>query len=151
VPSLAATSISGQIFGAYSSGRGGPGGWWILAEPEIHFELDKEVSVPDVAGWRRDRMPSIPDSHKFQVVPDWICEVLSPSTESVDREIKMPLYARYGVSYLWLVHPAKMTLEVFTLKNGHYQTQALLTAEDSVCIPPFESTTFTLNDLLGII
>jgi hypothetical protein len=73
-----------------------PGEWWILVEPELHFVRDIEVVVPDIAGWRRERMPSLPDGHRIEVVPDWVCEVLSPSTESKDREIKMPIYTHYG-------------------------------------------------------
>lgn len=74
----------------YDDGADGPGGWWILIEPEVHFVRDQEVAVPDLAGWRRERMPSIPEGHRFEVVPDWVCEILSPSTASKDREIKLP-------------------------------------------------------------
>ena len=87
----------------YDDGEGGPGGWWIFIEPEVHFVRDVEVLVPDLAGWRRERMPEIPQGHRFEIVPDWICEILSPSTASKDREIKMPIYAHYGVRYAWLL------------------------------------------------
>nr|WP_323696766.1 Uma2 family endonuclease [Thiorhodovibrio litoralis] len=94
--------LAGDLIPAYGQGgRDGSGGWWILIEPEIHFVRDREVAVPDLAGWRRKRMPKIPDGHCFGVVPDWICEILSPSTASKDREIKLPLYAHYGVACWW--------------------------------------------------
>jgi Uma2 family endonuclease len=147
---LAASSITSQFFGPYHGGRGGPGGWWILTEPEIHFELDRAVCVPDIAGWRREHMPSIPDGHKFEIAPDWICEILSPSTESIDREVKMPLYAKYGVAFLWLVHPIKMTLEAYALRNKQWHLQAVIKADDPVCLLPFDSTSFKLRDLLGV-
>ncbi|WP_141699037.1 Uma2 family endonuclease, partial [Candidatus Thiosymbion oneisti] len=76
-----------------------------------HFVRNVEVAVPDLAGWRRERMPYLPEDQRFEVVPDWICEILSPSTASRDREIKMPLYAHYEVQYIWLIDPAKRMLE----------------------------------------
>ena len=94
---LASSSLGDEFVGPFQKGRGGPGGWWIIDEPELHFIHDTEVDVPDLAGWRRERMPSPPEGHRFEVVPDWVCEVLSKSMESKDREIKMPIYARFGV------------------------------------------------------
>jgi Uma2 family endonuclease len=98
------STLGSKVHRRYDEGDGGPGGWWILVEPELHFVRDTEVLVPDIAGWRRERMPSLPDGHRFEVVPDWVCEIPSPSTESKDREIKMPTYAHYGVAHAWLVH-----------------------------------------------
>ena len=146
---LAAYTLGLELGGPYYRGRGGPGGWWILQEPEVHFILDAEVAVPDVAGWRKERMPEVPDSHKFTIVPDWICEVLSPSTASVDREIKMPLYARFGVGYLWLVHPKKQTLEAYQLIRGAWSKQGQFAGDDFVCIEPFDSVRITVSELLG--
>ena len=146
-----ASSIIGiDIGSAYHLGRGGPGGWWILDEPEVHFILDTEFCVPDLAGWRRERLPSLPDGHKIQVVPDWICEVLSPSTKSVDREVKMPLYAKFGVAYLWLVDPVEKTLESYKLdgKNQWQQTGFFQGAEQAE-IKPFDAITIALSDLWG--
>ena len=100
---LAASSIGGELYSPFQKGRGGPGGWWIIDEPEIHFVRDVEVLVPDLAGWRRERMPSLPLDHRFEVVPDWVCEVLSPSTHKKDRILKMKVYGHHGVAYLWLV------------------------------------------------
>lgn len=146
---LAASSINAEVSGPYQRGRGGPGGWWILVEPEVHLKPDTEVVVPDIAAWRKERLPVVPETHKFTVVPDWICEVLSPSTESVDREIKMPLYASFGVKYLWLVHPIKQTLEAYTLINGSWNLQASLTGDETVCLEPFDSIRIGLRELLG--
>jgi Uma2 family endonuclease len=86
---LASSSIGGELYSPFQKGRGGPGGWWIIDEPEIHFVRDVEVLVPELAGWRRERMPSLPLDHRFEVVPDWVCEVLSPSTHKKDRILKM--------------------------------------------------------------
>jgi Uma2 family endonuclease len=105
----------------FDRGRGGPGGWVILDEPELHFP-DRtpaaapgafDALVPDLAGWRRERMPVIPDVAAFTLVPDWICEVVSKSTEERDREVKMPIHVREGVRYAWLLDPGKRTLEVY--------------------------------------
>src|SRR5215510_6695149 len=103
-PATAAASAIGEELGPpFKRGRGGPGGWLILDEPELH--LDEEVVVPDLAGWRRERLPVAPDAPYITVAPDWVCEVLSPSTEKFDRQEKMPVYASFGVQYAWLVHP----------------------------------------------
>src|SRR5436190_12381377 len=92
-------ALQGELFGPFQRGRGGPGGWWILPEPELHFPDptapgEIEALAPDVAGWRRERMPELPETAYFTLAPDWLCEVLSRSTEDVDRDDKMPVYAR---------------------------------------------------------
>lgn len=131
----------------YDDGDGGPGGWWILVEPEIHFIRDQEVAVPDLAGWRRERMPNIPRGHRFEVVPDWICEILSPSTASKDREIKLPIYAHYGVTHLWLVDPDPQTLEVYALKDGAWRLLLQASDQATVQAPPFTALTLELGSL----
>lgn len=146
---LVSSNLGIEIGGPYHRGKGGPGGWWILQEPEVHFVLDEQVAVPDVAGWRKERMPTIPDGHKFDIVPDWICEVLSPSTESIDREIKKPLYARSGVQYLWLISPKSKTLEAFKLVAGDWAAQGVFSGNEKVCIEPFELLDIPLDELLG--
>ena len=90
---------------------GGPTGWWILPEPELHLRTD--VLVPDIAGWKRTRMPELPDEAHITMVPDWVCEVLSPSTQRHDRAKKMTRYAIHGVPYAWLIDPLAKLLEVF--------------------------------------
>lgn len=110
-----ASSVLGvELGGPFQRGRGGPGGWWILDEPELHLE-PLEPIAPDLAGWRVERMPALPETAHFTLVPDWICEVLSKSTERVDRDLKLPLYANHGVRHVWLVDPIAKSLEVYTL------------------------------------
>lgn len=133
----------------FQSGRGGPGGWWILVEPEVHFARDTLVAVPDLAGWRRERMPAIPDGHRFEVVPDWVCEILSPSTQAQDRAKKMPLYARQGVAFAWLVDPSARLLEAYRLHQGTWRLTAVLRGDEAVSVPPFEAISFPLADLWG--
>ncbi len=116
----AASRLGIKLGGPFDLGEGGPGGWWILDEPEVHFAdpaAPKGIHavVPDIAGWRRERMPALPDTPFFPLAPDWVCEVLSPSTTTHDRETKMPLYAREGVRGAWLVDPLAQSLEVHAL------------------------------------
>jgi Uma2 family endonuclease len=106
-----------------------------------------EVFVPDLAGWRRDRMPDIPQDQRFEIVPDWICEVLSPSTASKDRAVKMPLYARYGVQYVWLVDPLEKILEVFKLTNGTWLEAGSYRQDEIVSAVPFDEISISLSDL----
>lgn len=120
-----AASRLGRHLGPFDDDPGEPGGWIILDEPEIHFPDPTEPGAvdavaPDLAGWRRERMPKLPEEAFFTVAPDWICEVLSPSTEAYDRAQKMPLYARAGVRHAWLVDPIVRTLEVFALEGGRW-------------------------------
>ncbi len=142
---LAHSVLGFTIGGPFHGGSGGPGGWWIIDEPELH--LDADVLVPDLAGWRRERMPALPETAWFELAPDWICEVLSPSTARVDRALKMPIYARRGVAYLWLVDPALKTLEVYVLENGYWCFLVALKDDDPVRQPPFEAIEFPLDRL----
>lgn len=147
-PHAVASSILGMDIGnAFQRGRGGPGGWWIIFEPEVHFVVDTEVTVPDIAGWHRKRMPTIPRGHRFTVPPDWICEVLSPGTAKTDRTDKMPLYARYGVGFLWLVDPLAQTLEVFALEEGRWSMVGAHKGQDRVKAVPFGEITLDLGEL----
>ncbi|HEY5955903.1 MAG TPA: Uma2 family endonuclease, partial [Polyangiaceae bacterium] len=116
---LAATSLSGELHGPFDRGRGGPGGWVILYEPELH--LNGDALVPDLAGWRRERMPVLPPTSAFELAPDWVCEVLSPSTAAIDRTAKVPIYAREAVSHVWLIDPLAQTLEVLRLDGGNFR------------------------------
>ena len=140
------SSITGNLWSPFDSGSGGPGGWWILDEPELH--LGSDILVPDIAGWRRERMPALPDTAWFALAPDWVCEVLSPSTARTDRAVKMPIYAREGVPHLWLVDPDARTLEVYHLQgDGHWLLLATLIDDDPVKQPPFDAITFPLGSL----
>jgi Uma2 family endonuclease len=144
---VAASNLGAELIGPYSRGRGGPGGWWVINEPELHFVRDTEILVPDLAGWRRERMPEIPRGQRFEVMPDWICEILSPSTRSKDREIKMPLYARYGVTHAWLVDPDAQTLEAYELRGAQWAQLAAYGADDRVAAAPFDAAAFRVGDL----
>ena len=146
---LVENALGYNVSGPFHFGRGGPGGWWIIPEPEVHFIRDVEVAVPDLAGWRRERLPSVPEGHRFEVVPDWVCEILSPSTAKKDRVVKLPIYARYGVPHVWIVDPLAQTLEAFELQQGRWVLIATLKDDDAVAVPPFDAVTFSLADLWG--
>jgi Uma2 family endonuclease len=137
--------LGGELHAPFSRGRGGPGGWIILFEPELHV-AGGEVLVPDLAGWRRDRLAVIPEEH-FEISPDWVCEVLSPTTEKRDRIQKMRIYAAWGVSYAWLVHPRRRTLEAFKLRDGKWVTIATLNDDDRARIEPFDAIELDLAQL----
>ncbi|MFP2924870.1 Uma2 family endonuclease [Pyxidicoccus sp. 3LG] len=122
-----------------------PGGWVLIAEPELH--LGGDVLVPDLAGWRRERMPEIPDVVGVTLAPDWLCEVLSPSTEALDRARKMAVYAREGVKHLWLVDPRPRTLEVYCLEGSRWLLLATHTGDVTVHAEPFEVLPVTLAAL----
>ncbi len=134
-----------EIGGPFDRGRGGPGGWWILDEPELHFGAD--VLVPDLAGWRRERMPQFPDAPWTELAPDWVCEVLSPGTRRLDLTDKRRLYAAAGVAHLWFVDPLARTLEAFALRDGAWALIAALKDDEDVQVPPFDAVTFPLSAL----
>lgn len=140
------SALTGNLWNPFDNGSGGPGGWWIIDEPELHLGAD--IVVPDIAGWRRERMPQLPDTAWFELSPDWVCEVLSPATARTDRAVKMPLYAREGVAHLWLVDPDPRTLEVYQLQNDtHWLLLTTLKADDPVQQPPFDAVSFSLASL----
>jgi len=142
-----ALNLAVRVGGPFGMGVGGPGGWWICPEPEVHFIRDTEVAVPDLAGWRCERMPYPPEGHRFEIVPDWVCEILSPSTKRKDREDKMPLYARYGVRYAWLIDPIERTLEVYRLAASAWVEVSHFAEADQVVAPPFEAVSIDLKGL----
>jgi Uma2 family endonuclease len=114
---------------------GGPGGWWILFEPELHLGTD--ILVPDLAGWRRERLPVLRDVPYFEQAPDWVCEITSPSTGQLDRVRKMPVYARERVEHIWLVDPLQRTLEVYRLEGQHWMVVSTHGGEESIHAEPF--------------
>lgn len=144
---IAASNLGAELIAPYSRAKGGPGGWWIIDEPELHFVRDTEVLVPDLAAWKRERMPELPPDQRVEVRPDWICEVLSPSTRSKDREIKMPVYARCGVPYVWLVDPTARTLEAYQLRGAELTRRGTFGADTSPAAAPFEAAVFRVGDL----
>lgn len=144
---LASSGLGMVLGGRYHYGSGGPGGWWIIDEPEVHFVRNQEVLVPDLAGWRRERMPHLPDDQRFEVVPDWLCEILSPATASKDRQVKMPVYAHYGVGYAWIIDPDAGTLEAYTHAERAWRHVATYRGEDVVDADPFPEAGFRVADL----
>ena len=146
LPHARAGSVLGSIISHhFDHGGGGPGGWWIVDEPQIH--LGEDIVVPDIAGWRRERMPVFPDTAYTTLAPDWVCEVLSPSTRKLDLGGKSAVYARAGVSYIWFVDPIARTLEANVLRGGKWVEIATLHDDATVSLPPFEAISFSLGDL----
>ena len=141
----AAASLAIDLGPPFHFGRGGPGGWRIIVEPELH--LGDDILVPDLAGWRRERMPNPPKTAYLTLAPDWVCEILSPSTRKLDLETKRPVYAREDVRHLWLVDPIDRTLEAFELRTGAWTRSGTAKEDDPVRIAPFEAIAFSLADL----
>jgi Uma2 family endonuclease len=144
-PHARASSRLGQRLEPFDRRGGQPGGWIILDEPELH--LGQDVLVPDLAGWRRERMPEMPRTVGFTLAPDWLCEVLSPSTATLDRARKMAVYAREGVKHLWLVDPELQTLEVYRLENGRWSLLGTHVGAVTVHAEPFEALALELGTL----
>lgn len=142
---MAAFVLGTELGAAFYRGRGGPGGWVLLFEPELH--LGQDVLVPDLAGWRRERMPRVPNTAAFTLAPDWVCEVLSPSTTRLDRTAKLPVYAREGVRHVWFVDPKARTLEVLRLEETRYSPQVTHTGTARVRAEPFEALELELAAL----
>ena len=136
----AASVLGADILGPFDheGGRAGtPGGWWILDEPETH--LQEDIVVPDVAGWRRSRLAALPAAAFLTVAPDWVCEVVSPKTERLDRGRKRLIYARERVSHLWLLSPAARTLEVFRLSGESWTLVHTFEGDETIHAEPFEA------------
>jgi Uma2 family endonuclease len=134
---VAASALGEELGPPFKRGRGGPGGWVILDEPELH--LADNVIVPDLAGWRRERMPEVPDVAAFELAPDWVCEALSSSTAAIDRGEKIPLYAEERVGHVWLLDPIALTLEVLRLDGATYRLVATHHDDAKVRAEPFEA------------
>ncbi|MEL6184369.1 MAG: Uma2 family endonuclease, partial [Myxococcota bacterium] len=134
---MAASALGALLLPPYQLGRGGPGGWWIIDEPELH--LGDDVLVPDLAGWRRAVLPSFDTSVAYvTTAPQWVCEVLSPSTSAKDRVLKLPKYGAAGVEHAWLLDPLSQTLEVFSADaDGTWRLTAALQGEATMTAPPF--------------
>ncbi|MDY7226649.1 Uma2 family endonuclease [Hyalangium rubrum] len=143
----AASKLGTALGGPFDQGRGGPGGWHVLFEPELH--LGEDVLVPDLAGWRRERMPRSPSAAAYTLAPDWVCEVLSPSTMALDRAVKLPVYARERVRHVWLVDPVARTLEVFRLEGERYTLLVTHTGATRVRAEPFDAIELALAFLWG--
>jgi Uma2 family endonuclease len=146
MPHARAASVLGvELGGPFDRGRNGPGGWLIVDEPELHFAND--VLVPDLAGWRRERLPSTPNEPYLTLAPDWICEVLSPSTEYIDRSKKLRIYAREGIRHAWLVDPLRQTLEVLALELERLEPIEEHHGDSRVRARPFDAVELELRVL----
>jgi len=144
---VAASALGSELGGPFQQGRGGPGGWWILDEPEIH--LGSDVIVPDLAGWRRSRVPQVPAVAAMTIPPDWVCEILSPSTEALDRVPKLNAYARERVAHVWFLNPRSQTLEVLRLEEARWTVVATHDGDASVTVEPFDAVPLDLYRLWG--
>jgi Uma2 family endonuclease len=141
-----ATTVLTRDLGGFDRPPGdpeGPGGRWILFEPELH--LDEDILVPDVAGWRRSRLPVLRDVAAFTMPPDWVCDTVSPSTGWVDRGRKMRIYARERVPNLWIVDPIIRTLEVYRLEADRWVVAAAYGGTDVVRAEPFDAIELELS------
>jgi Uma2 family endonuclease len=146
LPHARAASVLGVALGGpFDRDAGGPGGWWILDEPELH--LGRDVVVPDLAGWRRERLPVIPAEAFLSVAPGWVAEIVSPSTETIDRVKKLTIYARERVAHVWLINPLAQTLEVYELDRGRWVLAATHGGSDRVCAQPFDAIELDLASL----
>lgn len=143
---LATTKLGGRL-DTFQNDGDGIRGWQILDEPELHFGAD--VVVPDIAGWRAERMPVVPSVPFFTLAPDWLCEVLSPSTSRLDRSKKLVVYARAGVSHVWLLDPIAQTLEVLALEGSHWVIQTVHETDERIRAVPFEAVEIPLTYLWG--
>ena len=144
---FASSALSVELGPPFMRGRGGPGGWVILFEPELHLGPEPDILVPDLAGWREERMPTVPRAAYVTLPPDWACEVLSESTEDIDRAEKLPLYARERVGHVWLVDPLLRTLEVLRLDGATYRLVAVWRGATTVRAEPFDAVEIDLGVL----
>lgn len=144
---LAASELGGDLGQKFGRGRGGPGGWILLYEPELHFGED--ILVPDLAAWRRERMPELPRSPFLTTSPDWVCEVLSPSTSKLDRGPKREVYAREHVPFVWFIDPDARTLEVLQLDGLTYRVIGTYSDHAVVRAAPFSAADVELRYLWG--
>lgn len=139
----AAGALFSRLSRWFDDGDGGPGGWWIVFEPEIHLQTD--ILVPDIGGWRRERMPVWPDTSYFELAPDWVCEIASPSRPRYDQLKKLPKYARHHVKYAWIVDPQEQSLEVYRLSNDLYAVVATYGGDEVVRAEPFDAVELALS------
>jgi Uma2 family endonuclease len=146
---IAAGAISSELGPPFQRGRGGPGGWIFIVEPELH--LGEHVLVPDIAAWRRERFPKLgPKQAGISVAPDWACEILSPSTARLDQGPKRQIYAEFGVAFLWMLDPATRVLDAYQLVGGKWLLLGTATGSDDISFPPFDAIRFSLDVLFPL-
>ncbi|HJW94706.1 MAG TPA: Uma2 family endonuclease [Thermoanaerobaculia bacterium] len=145
-PRVRHAKIQSQLHGQIERRFSNPaGGWLILMEPEVHFDQNENALIPDLAGWRLERLSLTDDEVWMDVVPDWICEIPSPWTAAYDRRIKMPKYAHYGVRHAWIIDPPNCNVEVKRLEKGNWVEIAVLRADEPFRAEPFEELEIVLN------
>lgn len=142
---VAASALEIELGSQFQKGRGGPGGWVFMVEPELH--LGPHVIVPDLAAWRRERLPSMQDTAFIETPPDWVCEVISPSTQAHDKGPKRRICASYGVAHLWHLDPIAKLLEVFELRSQQWVLLDVFQDRDEVKAAPFAAVPFSLGHL----
>ena len=130
-----AAKRAGRDLGDFDENLGGQG-WWIEVEAEVRL-LGDYLTVPDLAGWRVERVPALGEN-PIAIAPDWACEILSPTTARDDRRLKLPLYARAGISWIWLVDTDARQVEIYETIDDR-ATFAFATGEGAV-LPPFDQT-----------
>ncbi len=141
----ASTILSAKLIAPYELGENGPGGWIILYKLEVR--LGDNIIVPDLVGWRNERFPIAEETNWVSVCPDWVCEIISPNTVRIDKTKKMPVYARYGVGYFWLIDPANRTLDVYKLESGKWMLLETHADNDKVRAEPFNEVEIDLGSL----
>lgn len=138
LPHAAAASAVGEELGPpFKRGRGGPGGWIILYEPEVHLGAD--IVVPDLGGWRRETLPVLPDDAFLTIAPDWVCEVASPKTRALDRGLKLEVYQRERVKHVWIIEPLDQLLEVLELDGDSYRIIQRASGNAPARLKPFDA------------
>ena len=144
---LAKTVLAATLGHAFTRRHSDQGRWRIMHEPELH--LGEDILVPDVAGWRRERLPTVRQTDTWDevIAPDWVCETVADSTRDLDMNGKRPVYAREGIPHLWLVEPMKRTLEAFELREGRWILAGRAKDDEPVSIRPFDAITFSLGEL----
>lgn len=143
----AQTALVSTLDPPFGRGVGGPGGWVLVVEPELH--LGGNALVPDLAGWRREGLDVAALDPYPTLAPAWACEVLSPSTEAFDRGLKAEALARHGVAWLWFVDPEARTLEVYENDAGQFRQRQRFQDNVDVTAPPFDALTWPLGSLWG--
>lgn len=134
------------LFAPFDQGRGGPGGWWLVIEPDVRLNPN-DIVAPDVAGWRRARLPDLPDTRPIDILPDWVCEVLSPSHPRRDRIVKADLYLRSGIPFYWILDVSGRTLEAFAHRESAWLRLGAWTDGDTPRIPPFDAVELDVGGL----
>ncbi len=139
-----------ELVNAYCHGRGGPGGWWILYEVDVVIEPGVQAYRPDIVGWRKECVPAIPKEQPVPILPDFVCEVLSPSKPFWDRGPKKRGYERAGVPWLWLLDPSARRLEAYQLVDREYREVAIVSGATPARVEPFAEIEIDVAELFPV-